>query len=643
MVRHQRRLCSSALHRRLERRASFSLPDLITAEREQEATATRVAGEQNVRMDEKIARILSLLREVEWGLAQLGTRTRTASEEAAPPDRISHLLEQIRRDEIERLREAVLQLAPVVLHARLGRTCSELADLYFRRPRSRDFLDAALDLLMRETRSERAAIVVCAGAGVVEVVSARNFHTRDLGAEEYALSRSVLDRALSSGEVLLVSDAQADPTYARETSIMRRRVRSVLVAPFRIGTVTLGAVYLENNSVAALYTAEDREFLRGTGQMIAVFLDATDRLQAALQARDMLAMIAPGDNPEIIGVSAHITAIRQLIARVAPSNETVLIEGESGTGKELVARALHAHSPRRFKPFISMNCAAIAEGLAESELFGHERGAFTHAIERRLGRFELADGGTLFLDEIGELPLSVQAKLLRVLETHQFERLGGMKTLRVDVRVIAATSRILREMVDQGKFLDALYYRLNVVPLRLRPLRERREDIPVLAEYYLRKCGADVGRPEIRFHPDALAALQQYSFPGNVRELINLIKRQLLLTPGDEISLDDLPEDVTGRRRPFLVVEKDPFRHVLRAPLRNKADLQERRAEIYRIAHRYVDLLERQLIATALEHTGGNITEAARLTGLHRSFFYRKGPTTERSPSPGADELPAVT
>jgi DNA-binding NtrC family response regulator len=221
--------------------------------------------------------------------------------------------------------------------------------------------------------------------------------------------------------------------------------------------------------------------------------------------------------------------------------------------------------------------------------------------------------------------------------------LGGMKTLRVDVRVIAATSRILREMVDQGKFLDALYYRLNVVPLRLRPLRERREDIPVLAEYYLRKCGADVGRPEIRFHPDALAALQQYSFPGNVRELINLIKRQLLLTPGDEISLDDLPEDVTGRRRPFLVVEKDPFRHVLRAPLRNKADLQERRAEIYRIAHRYVDLLERQLIATALEHTGGNITEAARLTGLHRSFFYRKGPTTERSPSPGADELPAAT
>lgn len=591
-------------------------------------------------MDEKVERILNLLRELEWGLARLqqemcSRKGREETRKESFPEQVLHLLDQIRQDEVAHIREALHQLEPALQHARLGRVAGELAELYFRRPRSADFLDAALDLLIRETRSERAAIVLCLGKGVVEVVAARNFQSRDLGADEYALSRSVLNRALTRAEVVLLSDAQADPAYSQETSIIRRRVRSVLVAPFRIGTVTLGAIYLENNSVAALYTAEDREFFQGLGQIMAVFLDASDRLQAALQARDALSPTIDPQNNEIIGASPHITMVRRLIAQVAPSSETVLIEGESGTGKELVARALHAQSPRRFKPFISMNCAAIAEGLAESELFGHERGAFTHAIERRIGRFELADGGTLFLDEVGELPLSVQAKLLRVLETREFERLGGMKTISVDVRVIAATSRVLTEMVSQGKFLDALYYRLNVVPLRLRPLRERREDIPLLAEHFLNKFAAEAGRPGMRFHPDALAALQQYSFPGNVRELINLIKRQVLLTPGDEIHLYDLPEEISGRPRSLLLLEKDPFRHVLRAPLRHKADLDERRAEIQRIAQRYVSFLERELIKTALERAGGNITEAARLTGLHRSFFYRKMPAAkDQSPPP---------
>lgn len=589
-------------------------------------------------MDEKVARILSLLRELEWDLERLQQETRSRKGQTESfSERVSYLLSQIRQDEVARIREALHQLEPALQQARTGRIAGELAELYFRRSGSADFLDAALDLLMRETRSERAAIVLCLGTGVVEVVAVRNFQSRDLEADEYALSRSLLSRALSSGDVLLVSDAQADPTYSQETSIIRRRVRSALVAPFRIGAVTLGAIYLENNSVAALYTVEDRAFLQGIGQIIAVFLDATDRLQAARQARDALSHTMMGDpqSDEIIGVSPHITMIRRLIAQVAPSNETVLVEGESGTGKELVARALHAQSPRRFKPFISMNCAAIAEGLAESELFGHERGAFTHAIERRIGRFELADGGTLFLDEVGELPLSVQAKLLRVLETREFERLGGMKTISVDVRVIAATSRVLTEMVSQGRFLDALYYRLNVVPIRLRPLRERREDIPLLAEHFLNKFAAEVGRPGIRFHPDALAALQQYSFPGNVRELVNLIKRQVLLTAGDEIHVYDLPEEITGRPRPILLLEKDPFRHVLRAPLRHKADLQERRAEIYRIAQRYVSFLEHELIQSALQRTGGNVTEAARLTGLHRSFFYRKMPAAkDQSPPP---------
>jgi PAS domain S-box-containing protein len=240
---------------------------------------------------------------------------------------------------------------------------------------------------------------------------------------------------------------------------------------------------------------------------------------------------------EIIGGSAALKAVLAKVAQAAPTDSTVLILGETGTGKELVARAVHDFSRRKDKPLIKVNCSALPTGLVESELFGHEKGAFTGATERRIGRFELADGGTIFLDEVGELPPEMQAKLLRVLQEREFERVGGAKTIRVDVRVIAATNRDLAQAVADGRFRQDLYYRLNVFPVQLPPLRARTEDIPLLVHYFLERYAAKVGRPITRVPDDAMQRLMAYPWPGNVRELENVVERGVILSPGPELTI----------------------------------------------------------------------------------------------------------
>jgi formate hydrogenlyase transcriptional activator len=245
---------------------------------------------------------------------------------------------------------------------------------------------------------------------------------------------------------------------------------------------------------------------------------------------------------EIVGLSPGLRTMMARVSMVAATNTNVLITGETGTGKELVARALHDASPRRDRLLVKVNCAAISAGLVESELFGHERGAFTGALQRRKGRFELAHGGTLFLDEVGELPLETQVKLLRVLQEREFERVGGSETIRVDVRVVAATNRNLPEMIRAGTFREDLFYRLNVFPVTLPPLRERADDIPLLAHTFLRRLARRTGRPVTTIAPRAMAALCAYHWPGNVRELENVIERGVVLAPGPLLDMDALPD-----------------------------------------------------------------------------------------------------
>ncbi len=313
---------------------------------------------------------------------------------------------------------------------------------------------------------------------------------------------------------------------------------------------------------------------------------------------------------QILGKSKAIQAVFDLIRRVADSPTNVLITGESGTGKELVAKAIHFNSDRKEAPFIPVNCAAIPEQLLESELFGHMRGAFTDAKADKRGLFEEAQKGTLFLDEISELPLMLQAKLLRVIQEKEIRRVGANKSVAVDVRVIAATNLNLAEEVKAKRFRDDLYYRLNVIELKLPPLRERREDIPLLVEAFLKKCG-EVRRKEVKGVSEAaLAMLMDYAWPGNVRELENIVERAVTLSRGDKISPDDLPLSVQGARGD---------RRVLDEAAEKTLPLHE---------------IEKEYIKKILEKTGGNKYQAAHALGIDRKTLYRKLAEIEDKPHP---------
>jgi DNA-binding NtrC family response regulator len=307
---------------------------------------------------------------------------------------------------------------------------------------------------------------------------------------------------------------------------------------------------------------------------------------------------------QIIGKSKKMQEIYEIIEHVAQTDATVMIYGESGTGKELVARAIHYSGKRKEKPFIAVSCSAFPETLLESELFGYERGAFTGAYARKPGRFELADGGTLFLDEVGEIKPEIQVKLLRVLQDKAFERLGGKETIKVDVRIIAATNKDLEKEVAMGRFREDLYYRLNVIPIYLPPLRERKEDIPLLAEHFLRIYSEKNGKSIKRISPEAMEALMNYSWPGNVRELENVIERMVVLGTGDEITASQLPERI---RNPNI------------ANISTNLGMLE-------IPDEGISLedVEKMLIAKALAKANGNKSKAAKLLGItRRTLQYR--------------------
>jgi DNA-binding NtrC family response regulator len=312
-----------------------------------------------------------------------------------------------------------------------------------------------------------------------------------------------------------------------------------------------------------------------------------------------------GEKFKLVGHSKAMEALYRQMELVAASRANVLITGESGTGKELVANALHESSDRRDRRFLPINCAAIPAEILESELFGHERGAFTGATARKLGKFELADGGTLFLDEIGELPLDMQVKLLRVLEQREFMRVGGTETIRVDIRVIAATNAELETAVEQGRFRSDLYYRLKVVTLRIPPLRERRDDIPRLLQHFLDQFARENRRPGMRFAPEALGALVSARWEGNVRELRNLVESLVVLAPHPEIRLEDLPVEYQEAG----VAAAEPLGV---APEAGGGEPQT------------MDAIERRAILQALEKTGGNRTQAAELLGIGLRTLQRK-------------------
>lgn len=308
------------------------------------------------------------------------------------------------------------------------------------------------------------------------------------------------------------------------------------------------------------------------------------------------------DASRIIGRSQKMRQVLETVAMVAPTEASVLILGESGTGKELIANALHQGSSRCDRRFIKINCAALPETLLESELFGHERGAFTGAVGRKPGRFELADGGTIFLDEIGEMTFSTQAKLLRVLQEREFEPLGSTRSVKVDIRVISASNRDLKDEVKKGNFREDLFYRLNVVPINLPPLRERKEDIPLLIDHFLQIYNEKNSRRLKGFHPRALDAMMRYSWPGNIRELENVVERAVILTMDEYVSYSELPESISGETANTIPTTS-------RAGIAPGMTIRE---------------LEKELILVTLEHNDGNRTRSAGFLGITRRTLQNK-------------------
>ncbi|HEY1556746.1 MAG TPA: sigma 54-interacting transcriptional regulator [Kofleriaceae bacterium] len=356
--------------------------------------------------------------------------------------------------------------------------------------------------------------------------------------------------------------------------------------------------------------------------------DARDQLSRRADAlEEQLQITGDGD---FVGRSAAAQRVIEFVARVAPSDATILLGGESGSGKEMVARAIHRASRRAKGPCVAVNCAALTESLIESELFGHEKGAFTGATEKKAGRFEMADRGTLFLDEVGELPLGLQTKFLRVLEERRFERVGGQKAIEVDVRVVAATNRDLAEMVKRGLFREDLFYRLSVIHVEVPPLRERLDDVPLLAEHFLARFRSQAARRITGFAPDALAAMTRHSWPGNVRELRNAIERAIVLGDRELIQVADLPPQIAGGSTPLPRTRPANPTPPLGSSISAASlpavtiDVPPQPPPPPRPSARSLRELEREGILAALAATGGNKAQAAAILEIDRSTLYKK-------------------
>jgi Nif-specific regulatory protein len=420
----------------------------------------------------------------------------------------------------------------------------------------------------------------------------------------YKPGEGITGKVLSTGEAIVIPDIGKEPQFLNKTgarTLESRKGISFICVPVKVAGETIGVLSVDRLFDESISPQEDLRVLTIVSsligqavkltQLIAIekdkLIEQNRQLQGELRNKYGL--------KNIVGQSHKMTEIYEAVERVSKSKATVLLRGESGTGKELIARAIHFASPRSDKPFLKINCGAIPESLLESELFGHEKGSFTGATELRKGRFELANEGTLFLDEIGEMPLNLQVKILRVLQEMKFERLGGSRTISVDVRLVAATHQDLEKAITEGKFREDLYYRLNVVPIYLPPLRERKEDIPMLVSFFLKKYNEENGRV-VQIDEAALSEIMKYFWPGNVRELENVIERMVVMTESNSIQKEDVER---------MLINPHGDHRSEGEQGKEKGDLPFT-----------VESVERAKIIQALKQSGGIQAKAAKILGI---------------------------
>ena len=421
--------------------------------------------------------------------------------------------------------------------------------------------------------------------------------TFDKKLSDLPMSTSIIAYVRERQEAVLSQSTSADERFQGSPSIAEQKISTAICVPLKIGKRLLGVIYVDRLGDAADFTRSDLEFVAAAAMPLSVALENLEAWEEMSGDRLTLERQVKGGF-DIVGDSAPIRAVFEFISKAAPTDAGVLIMGESGTGKELVARAIHYSSRRRGKPFEAVNCAALTMTLLESELFGHVKGAFTGAVEDKPGHFELADGGSIFLDEIGEMPEESQTKLLRVLEQGQIRRVGDVRDLKIDVRVIAATNKSLEEQMAKGKFRQDLFYRLNVLKVELPPLRHRRDDLPVLAKHFLTIFASKCGKPTMAFADDVMELFLKYPWPGNVRELKNVIERMVVMGSADTLTAQDVPVEVRAMQSG---VGPDGSSA--------SATLSE---------------VERGHVLRVLESVDGNKKRAAEMLGIDRSTLYSK-------------------
>lgn len=525
----------------------------------------------------------------------LVTRAAEAGETAVQfneNDVITRSTIRLHRDEALYLRpEKVLSALPP--DARIARDLNALLKISNTIGSIRDLNELQhqlLELMMETLPAERGSILLLDqnNESFISSIGVNRVTGRD---NSIKVSRTITNQVLREGVALLSNDLfeNGPPSASVEA-----QVSSLLCVPLAVFEKPLGVIYLETSRVDARFDENDLQLLTAiaviaavaleNAKHIGVLIDENKRLQEEINLQHRM-----------IGESPRMREVYQFLAKVAPTDSTVMIRGESGTGKELAAQAIHANSERSTKPFVPINCATLTETLLESELFGHERGAFTGAIAQKRGKLEVAEGGTVFLDEVGELTPVIQAKLLRVLQEREFERVGGTRPIKVNVRVIAATNKDLEAAIKAGEFRQDLYYRLNVVSILMPPLRERRPDIPLLANYFAAQFSKSCKRKIAGISPDARKILQSYDWPGNVREMENAIERAVVLGSTSTIEPADLPE---------AIIESG------KEPLPTKYYEAVRQAK-------------KDLIQKTLEDTQGNFTAAARVLGVHPNNLHR--------------------
>jgi transcriptional regulator with GAF, ATPase, and Fis domain len=401
-------------------------------------------------------------------------------------------------------------------------------------------LDALLDALLEVTRADKGFVIEIAD-GQPEVRASRNVAPGNVEEAVSRVSDSIVQKVLQTRRPLVVADALHDAEWSGSASVVNLRLQSVMCAPLLARGEVFGAIYLGNDSVRNLFDERSLETLTVFASQASLLLQNALLLRDLRRENEALReAIESRRYGELVGAGPSMREVYRRIEKVAPTDVTVLVQGETGTGKELVAREIHRRSARAAGPFIAVNCAAIPEGLLESELFGHVRGAFTGAVANRPGRFQAASGGTLFLDEIGEMPPSLQVKLLRAIQERVVQRVGDSRPEPVDIRVVGATNRNLEDEVRAGRFREDLYYRLHVVTISLPPLRERGDDVTVLARWFLQRYAAEFESRARGFAPGAMAALRRHPWPGNIRELENRVKKAAVLAEGPLVGAEDL-------------------------------------------------------------------------------------------------------